>query len=102
MESVALTSDVGRLRDSLGPLPEPVSRPVLVVVSGLPGTGKSYFCQRLAERLPFLILETDALRRRLFSRPSYRPGESQRLFAAVHGLLEELLEQGISVLLDAT
>lgn len=102
MKATAPTSDVAKLWPGLGPLPEPVSQPALVVVSGLPGTGKSYFCQRLVQRLPFLIMETDALRRRLFSRPSYQARESQRLFAAVHQLLETLLEQGIPVILDAT
>ena len=102
MEVPAATSDLAKLREGLGPLPEPVSHPVLVVVSGLPGAGKSYFCQRLAQRLPLLVVETDALRRRLFGKPSYRVWEHQRLFAAVHRLLDELLGQGISLVLDAT
>src|SRR3989304_2879376 len=95
MEVSAPRSDLAKLREAMGPLPEAVSRPALVVVSGLPGTGKSYFCQRLAERLPFLVVETDALRRVLFPRPSYRASESQRLFATIHQLLAELLEKGI-------
>ena len=58
-----LSGDVKMLREGLGKLPEPVVRPSLVVVSGLPGTGKSYFCLRLAERVPFAILESDRLRK---------------------------------------
>ena len=30
---------------------------------GLPGTGKSYFAAKLTEQVPFLILETDRLRK---------------------------------------
>jgi predicted kinase len=97
-----LVSDLQQLTDGLGELPEPVVKPAFVAVSGLPGTGKSYFCAKLAERLPFVILESDALRKALFSPPSYSPEESARLFRTLHLLIERLLEKGIPVILDAT
>jgi predicted kinase len=97
-----LVSDLQRLTDGLGELPEPVVKPAFVAVSGLPGTGKSYFCARLAERLPFVILESDALRKTLFSPPSYSPQESARLFKTLHLLIERLLKQGVPLILDAT
>jgi hypothetical protein len=73
-----------------------------VVVSGLPGSGKSYFCRRLASRHPIARLESDALRQALFGQPTHSPEESRRLFAACHYVLERLLGAGISALLDAT
>jgi predicted kinase len=97
-----LVSDLQRLTDGLGELPEPVVKPAFVAVSGLPGTGKSYFCAKLAERLPFVILESDALRKTLFSPPSYSPEESARLFRILHRLIERLLKKGIPLILDAT
>ena len=102
VESTRLVADVQRLRESLRGLPEPVAEPVLIVVSGLPGTGKSFFSRRLAERVPLLVLESDALRKALFSLPSHSAGESSQLFRAVHLLIEELLKDGISLVLDAT
>jgi hypothetical protein len=102
MKGTRLADDVSVLRHSLPPLPEPVAHPALVVVSGLPGTGKSYFCRRLAERIDLVILESDSLRRLLFATPSYTKEESTQLFRACHGLVEELLRKGISVALDAT
>jgi len=102
MENTQLAADVERLAESLGQLPEPVVKPAFVAVSGLPGTGKSYFCDRLAGRLPLTILESDALRKVLCSPPSYSPKESARLFQAVHRLIERLLQKGISLVLDAT
>jgi len=102
MEDTLVASDVQHLTGSLGQLPEPMAEPVLILVSGLPGTGKSYFCKNLAERLPFLILESDALRKVLFSLPTYSPQESSRLFQAIHRLIEGLLKRGISLILDAT
>ena len=97
-----LTSDVERLLESFGKLPEPVVKPTFIVVSGLPGTGKSYFCGKLAERLRFVVLESDALRKTLFPVPGYSPEESARLFRALHRLIEGLLKKGVSLILDAT
>ncbi len=102
METTQLVPDVQRLIDSLGQLPEPVVKPAFVVVSGLPGTGKSHFSAKLAERLPFIVLESDALRKTLFSSPNYSAVESTRLFQAIHLLIENLLKKGIPIILDAT
>ena len=102
MENAQLVSDVERLSESLGQIPEPVAEPALIVVSGLPGTGKTYFCNRLAERLPSVVLESDVLRRTLFSPPVYSAKESSQLFRAIHRLIERLLVKGIPLILDAT
>ena len=88
MEYTQLDSDVRRLTESLGQLPEPMVEPAFVVVSGLPGTGRAYFCNRLAERLPYVILESDALRKALFPSPSYSSQESSHLFWVIHNALE--------------
>lgn len=93
---------MARLKASLGPLPEPIAHPAFVVVSGLPGTGKSFFCRKLAQRRPFYIVESDAMRKLLFPTPDYSLTESARLFAALHGLLEWLLRSGVPVIFDAT
>ncbi|MFQ5996744.1 MAG: AAA family ATPase [Dehalococcoidales bacterium] len=102
MVETQVISDAQRLSESLGQLPEPMVKPAFIVVSGLPGTGKSYFCRKLAEKLPFIILESDALRKTLFPVPTYSPPESSRLFQAVHHLIEGLLKKGIPLILDAT
>ena len=102
MEDAQLVSDVQLLTESLGQLPEPVVKPAFIAVSGLPGTGKSYFCSKLTERLPFVILESDALRKVLFPSPSYSSPESSHLFQAIHLLIKRLLEKGIPLILDAT
>lgn len=102
MGDIGLVSDVDRLSESLGELPEPMVEPAFIAVSGLPGAGKSYFCSKLAERLPFVILESDDLRKALFSSPSYSSQESSHLFRAVHLLIERLLKKGVPLILDAT
>ncbi len=102
MEKISKAPDAAILRKTLKQLPEPQIHPALVVVSGLPGTGKSYFCRQLASRFPMVTLESDALRKALFPALSYNEEESIRLFKAIHEIIAELLSRGISVALDAT
>ncbi len=102
MPDTQLLSDVDELAESLGQLPEAVVEPSFIAVSGLPGTGKSYFCSKLAGRLPMVILESDVLRKTPFPSPSFSQEESARLFRATHLLIERLLKRGVSVILDAT
>lgn len=97
-----LEQDLQKLWQSLGSLPEPVVRPAFIVVSGLPGTGKTHFCQQLRQRLSAIILESDALRKILFPQPTYSPKESSYLFRLCHLLIDKLLSRGIPVILDAT
>lgn len=97
-----LDEDVRRLEAALGTLPPPGKRPLFVLVSGLPGSGKSHFSRELCRRLPLAHLNSDALRRALFERPSHGPAESERLFAAIHVLLERLLARKVGAVLDAT
>ncbi len=77
-------------------------RPVLVVLTGLPGTGKSHFARELTQQVPLLVVGSDRIRKLLVSRPKYTPGEHSRLFAACHHLIENYLDQGCRVLYDAT
>jgi predicted kinase len=102
MEPSQINRDISKLKESLGSLPEAVANPGFVVVSGLPGTGKTFFCKKLADKQPFCIVESDALRKILFPSPDYTSVESARLFTAIHGLIEWLLENGMPVILDAT
>lgn len=102
MNDGQLVADVKKLIDTLGRLPEPTASPALIVVSGLPGSGKSYFSRRLAERLPLPIIESDAMRQTLSPKPTYSASESERLFRACHELISDLLRKGVSVIFDAT
>ena len=71
-----LSKDVVLMREALDndlaiSQPRMPAQPLLLAMCGLPGTGKSYFAARLAERVPFLILETDRLRKVLVEHPKY-------------------------------
>lgn len=96
------TSRVKLISESLGVLPERAAHPALIIISGLPGTGKSYFAQKLAQKIPAVILESDVLRKLLFPAPDYTPRESGCLFEAVHVVAGRLIKQGRIVIIDAT
>ena len=52
--------------------------------------------------MPLLTLESDSLRQTLFPQPTHNGLENARLFRACHQLLANLLEEGISIIFDAT
>ena len=78
------------------------SRATLVLLSGLPGDGKSYLARRLAEARSAEIVESDAVRLRLTGEPRFTPAEHRRVFDVCHALVERLLGEGRVVILDAT
>ena len=102
MKQSQLNQDLAKIKESLGSLPEATVSPGFVIVSGLPGTGKTFFCRKLAEKQPFCIIESDALRKILSPSPDYSVDESARLFATCHSLIERLLSDGVPVIFDAT
>jgi predicted kinase len=93
--------DADRLEASLGRLP-PVARPAMVVMIGLPGSGKSHLARAIAARVPAAVLDIDALRAALFEDPKHTAKEHGRLFPALHVLMDRLLARRITVIVDAT
>lgn len=77
-------------------------RPTLLVLCGLPGTGKTYFAREVTKLLPFCVVESDRIRKALVSKPKYTPFEHARVFNLCHFLIEEYISQGQRVLFDAT
>ena len=82
--------------------PKPSIKPIVIMMSGLPGTGKTFFSRRLAEKLPLIIIESDRIRKTLFPKPAYTPAENTKVFQFVNQRIEELLKDGVSVIFDAT
>ena len=99
---VRLEADVETLRNSLALPPPPVPNPYLVLLCGLPGAGKTHFARLLSTKVRVQVIESDAARKALFGIPAYNSDENRRVFGACRRFMQELLEDGIAVLLDAT
>lgn len=94
----------GRLRERFGwdrPA-EGGPGPALIVLSGLPGTGKSYLAAAIARRHRVLVLRSDEVRKATFERPQYTPRESGLVYLTCYALIEQLLRDGYAVVFDAT
>ena len=97
-------ADLDRLRSAYTEdLPEITgASPSLVILCGLPGSGKSHFARELASRAPFVWLNSDRTRKLLVDTPSYSRREHRRVFSAMHVLTRGYLREGYSVVFDAT
>jgi len=77
-------------------------RPFLVILSGLPGTGKSYFANQLNARIPSVIVGSDRTRKALITKPIYSKREHARVFTVCHKIIEDLLSAGYVTIFEAT
>jgi len=76
--------------------------PVLIMMSGLPGSGKSHLGRILAERIRAVVIESDAVRKVLFPQPCYSADESAAVHRACQQVMRPLLTRGVRVIFDAT
>jgi predicted kinase len=76
--------------------------PALVLLSGLPGTGKSHLAEALAARFDLLVLRSDEVRKALYPEPRYSRTENGRVYLTCYALIESLLADGHAVVFDAT
>ena len=97
-----LAQAVAEVEKRLANTDQTTARPVLIMVSGLPGTGKSYLARKLAEREPFVVLEADFVRKTLFPQPTYTAWESHWVHRTIHALIRKFLAKGLRVIYDAT
>jgi len=74
----------------------------LILLSGLPGSGKTTFARALSPTLEFAHVESDAIRRSLGPQPSYSQLESGIVFARVEAEARKALDAGRIALVDAT
>jgi predicted kinase len=100
--ALELDQAVAKIVERLANTEETTVWPVLIMLCGLPATGKSYLARCLVEQMPFVIVETDFVRKTLFPSPTYSGEESNFVHRVSHALMEKLLRRGARVIFDAT
>lgn len=86
-----------------------MNRPLIIVFLGFPGSGKTYFSRRLAEKLQAVTLNSDAMRLAMFGSlekiDEIRRADNARLYEDVFGAMDyaarQVLLAGHSVVYDA-
>jgi len=79
-----------------------MARPLLVMLVGAPGTGKSRLARRLGTALDAQVVESDRVRKQLFAEPRYTGGEHAAVYGWCHTVLQSALVVGRQVIFDAT
>jgi predicted kinase len=75
---------------------------MIIIVLGLPGTGKSYFAEKLSGRLGAVHINSDRLRNALGERGKYTIKDKLHIYRVMAGQASQVLKQGKIVVVDAT
>ncbi|GLV59689.1 kinase [Dictyobacter sp. S3.2.2.5] len=90
------------------------SRPYLVIVGGVMGSGKSTIARQIQDEYACALLSTDSVRKQLTHLPAaqpqaeafdagiYDPAWTRRTYAALNERAQTYLQQGYSVVMDGT
>lgn len=75
---------------------------MIIIVCGLPGSGKSYFASRLAEMINSEYVNSDRIRKEMFRERTYTEQEKAKVYDAMLERMKEAMNQKKNLVLDAT
>ncbi|MEQ8810693.1 MAG: ATP-binding protein [Imperialibacter sp.] len=75
---------------------------MMVIIAGLPGSGKTYLATRLAARLGAVHISSDRVRKIMGASGKYSPQDKLNVYSEMIKLTEKALRKGETVLVDAT
>ncbi len=76
------------------------TKPLLILLYGFPGAGKTYFARQLAENLAAAHVHSDRIRYELFDEPRYDRQENAIVNQLMQYMTEEFLNADINVIYD--
>lgn len=77
-----------------------LSKPTVILLYGLPGSGKSFFSRQTSEILNVPQISSDRIRYELFEKPTMSKEEQSVVQNIMFMMLEEYLKLGLSVIFD--
>lgn len=77
-----------------------LNRPLVIMVLGLPGAGKSFFATQFAQTFGAPLVSVDRLHALLFAQQAYSKEEDELLSAVAKTEIDELLKTGKTFLVD--
>ena len=76
------------------------NKPVLILLYGFPGAGKTHFARNITEHLDAAHVHADRIRHELFEEPRFDEQENAIINHLMEYMTEEFLRAGISVVYD--
>ncbi len=76
------------------------TKPVLVLLYGMSGSGKTFFSRQLSDQLQAAHLQADRIRAELFQKPSFTKEENHIVASLMAYMAGEFLNSGVSVIFD--
>lgn len=77
-----------------------LSKPVVIMLYGFPGAGKTHFASELSKTLSAAHVQGDRIRYELFESPKYDKQENEVVTHLMEYMTEEFLQAGVSVIFD--
>lgn len=74
----------------------------LLMMVGLPGTGKSSVVESLQKRMDCVVVSTDNIRLLMRNKPTYTAAEMMLVYEVCYSIIEARLKQGQRVVFDAS
>ncbi|MEK6477934.1 ATP-binding protein [Catalinimonas sp. 4WD22] len=75
---------------------------MLLIIFGLPGSGKSYFGEHLADNLNWEYINSDRVRKEFKMRGKYDPQDKQKVYEYMFEEAEKVIKQKKNIIIDAT
>jgi predicted kinase len=76
------------------------TKPLLILLYGFPGSGKTFFARQLCENLMAVHVQGDRMRSELFATPTYDKEENHVVTSLMNYMAGEFLSAGVSVVYD--
>ncbi|MGB4799984.1 MAG: ATP-binding protein [Candidatus Saccharimonadales bacterium] len=76
------------------------TKPLLIMLYGMPGSGKTFFSRQLCEQISAAHVQGDRIRDELFEKPTYSKEENHIVASLMTYMTGEFLQAGISVVFD--